>query len=83
MLDWPTACALPPVIDKAGVSTGVDQVYVVPVGTIPFVTLVGVAVKAVPPQIVLDIAFMYGFGLTVTVTVKVLPVLLPDNGVNV
>ena len=47
------------------------------------VTFTGVAVKAVPPQIVLLIAVMAGVGLIVTVTVKVAPIQLPDKGVTV
>ena len=42
----------------------------------PSVPFAGVAVKAVPPQIVLVIAVTYGVGFTVTVTVKVAPVQL-------
>ena len=49
----------------------------------PSVPFAGVAVKVVPPQIVLVIAVMAGVGVTVTVNVKVAPAQLPDNGVTV
>ena len=70
MLDAPLPVA-PPV--RPPVTTGTDQLYVVPDGTIPLVTVTGVAVKPVPPHMVVVIAVMAGVGFTVTVTVKVEP----------
>ena len=62
---------VPPVI--LPVTAGADQEYVVPAGTKPFVELAGVAVNAVPLQVVAVIFVTAGLGLTVTVTVKVAP----------
>ena len=73
--------ATPPV--SPPVTVGALQLYVVPAGTTPFVPFAGVAVNAVPLHTVAVIAFIDGFGLTVTVTVNVLPVQLPDVGVTV
>ena len=53
----------------AGVVT--VQVQVVPVGTTSGAVLVGVTVKVSPEQIVCVTSVMFGFGLTVTVMVKV------------
>jgi hypothetical protein len=47
------------------------------------VPLAGVTVNPVPPQVVVVIADIDGFGFNVTVTVKVPPVQLPDFGVTV
>jgi hypothetical protein len=55
----------------------------VPVGTTPFVPLAGVDVKATPLHTVLVIAVIEGFGLTVTVTVNVVPEQDPEVGVTV
>ena len=52
---------------------GADQLYVVPPGTIPFVTLAGVNVNVPPVHIVEDIPVIEADGLTVTVNVKVEP----------
>ena len=71
----------PPVI--APVTVGADQLYVVPVGTTPFVVLTGVELKATPLQTVVVIAVMAGFGLAVTVTVNGVPAQLPEVGVTV
>ena len=57
--------------------------YVVPAGTTPSVTFTGVAVNADALQVVAVMAVIDGFGLTVTVTVKVDPGQLPDVGVTV
>ena len=66
---------------------GADQLYVVPVGTIPLVTSTGDTVKAVALHTVLVMAVTAGFGLIVTVTVNVPPTQLPsatdDVGVTV
>ena len=56
---------------------GADHEYVVPDGTIPFVTFTGVTVKAPPPQAVAVMALTTGLGFTVTVTVNVEPTQLP------
>ena len=71
----------PPVI--APVTVGADQLYVVPVGTTPFVVLTGVELKATPLQTVLVIAVIEGFGFTVTVNVKGVPAHVPVVGVTV
>ena len=80
ILDAPLP-VVPPVM--LPVTDGAGQVYVVPVGTIPLVTSIGVDVKPVPPQVVEVIAVIAGFGFTVTVSVKVDPVQLPEVGVTV
>jgi hypothetical protein len=49
----------------------------------PLVTSTGVTVKAAPLQADPVIAVTAGFGFTVTVTVKLAPVHVPDNGVTV
>ena len=56
---------------------GADQLYVVPVGTIPLVTSTGVTVNPVPPHTVAVMAVTAGTGLTVTVNVKLDPAQLP------
>ena len=56
---------------------GDDHEYVVPEGTIPFVTSAGVTVKPLPPQAVAVMALITGLGFTVTVTVNVEPTQLP------
>ncbi len=63
--------------------TGIVQVYVVPEGTTPSVRLAGVIVNVLPLQIVEAWLFIAGIGLTVTVTVNVAPVQLPEIGVTV
>jgi hypothetical protein len=77
------ACAPLPVIDASGLRTGAPQVYVVPPGTVPSVPFAGAAVNV--PSLQMDVAMLLivGFGLTVMVTVKVLPVQLPVIGVTV
>jgi hypothetical protein len=70
-------------MEASGLRTGTPHVYVVPAGTIPLVTFAGAAVKVPPLHIVVVILLIPGFGLTVIVTVKVLPVHDPDNGVTV
>ena len=73
--------AAPPVIPP--VTVGAVQVYVVPAGTTPFVPFAGVTLNAMPLHTVAVIAVTEGFGLTVTVTVNVLPAHAPDVGVTV
>ena len=77
-----TAVALAPPV-RPPVTPGVDQLYKVPDGTIPFVILVGVTLNATPLQLTVLIAVITAVGLIVTVTVKAAPVQLPDNGVIV
>ena len=65
---------------------GDDHEYVVPDGTIPFVTSAGVTVKSLPPQAAAVMALTIGVGFTVTVTVNDAPTQLPevpDVGVTV
>jgi hypothetical protein len=80
---WPVACALPPVTAPAGLLTGFVHVYVVPAGTVLPLPSVGVTVKAVPLHMIAVWLVIDGFGLTVTVTVNVLPAQVPDVGVTV
>ncbi len=71
----------PPVIPP--VIVGVDQLYKVPAGTMPFVPFVGVAVKSTPLQATVVMAVITAAGFTFTVTVNVAPVQLPDTGVTI
>ena len=57
----------PPVTD------GVDQLYVVPPGIIPFIESEGVTANDAPLQIVVVIAVMLAAGLTETVSVNEMP----------
>ena len=57
---------VPPVIPP--VTTGADQLYVVPVGTNPFVTFVGVEVNDDPLQTVFVMGVIAGPGITVIVS---------------
>ena len=61
----------PPVIPP--VTVGVDQLYNVPTGTMPFTPLVGVTVNMTPLQVIAVIAVMLTEGFTETVTVNVMP----------
>ena len=61
---------------------GADQLYVVPTGTIPLVTFVGVTVKLTPLQLTAVIALITAAGFTVTVTENTTPVQLPLVGVT-
>ena len=54
-----------------------------PDGTTPLVPLAGVDVNPTALQAVLVMLVIAGVGLTVTVTVKVAPVQLPESGVTV
>ncbi len=71
---------VPPVI--APVTDGADQLYNVPDGITPFVTFVGVTVNNTPLQVTPVIAVIDADGFTVTVTVNVAPVQLPERGVT-
>lgn len=73
--------ASPPV--NPPVTTGAVQIYVVPAGTVPLVTLTGVTVKVPPLQITAVIGVTEGFGLIVTTIVNGVPVQVPDKGVTV
>ena len=83
MVPCAVLCALPPVNAPKGLITGALQVYCVPVGTVPLVPLAGVTLKAAPLHVLTVISLTAGFGFTVTVTVKVLPVHVPEVGVTV
>ena len=73
--------ACPPVTPP--VTDGADQVYKVPAGTIPLIPFVGVTVKLIPLQVIAVIAVTDAVEFTVTVTVNIAPVQLPDNGVTI
>ena len=70
----------PPVIPPVTVGRGHE--YVVPIGTNPLVVFVGDTVKPAPLHAEAVIVVIAGVGLTVKVTVNVLPVQLPANGVT-
>ncbi|CAA9203094.1 hypothetical protein FLACOL7796_04603 [Flavobacterium collinsii] len=72
---------VPEVIPVIPATTGADQLYVVPEGIIFPPPLVGVTTKLFPEQIVeACVVVILGFGLTVIVTVKLVPIQLPDAG---
>jgi hypothetical protein len=71
----------PPV--RPPVITGAGQLYIVPDGTIPLVTLAGVKANEPPLQIAAVIAVIEGSGSTVTVILNVAPAQPPDVGVTV
>ena len=60
---------VPPV--NPPVTLGALQLYVVPAGTIPFVTFVGVALNCTPLQVIAVIAVITAVGFIVTVKVNV------------
>ena len=62
---------------------GADHVYKVPEGITPFTPSVGVTVNETPLQVTVDIGVTVANGLTVTVTVNVAPIQLPDSGVTI
>ena len=64
-------------------TTGTDQLYNVPLGTIPLVRLVGVTVNNTPLQLTVVMSATTAVGVIVTVTVNEAPVQLPDIGVTV
>ena len=78
-LVWLTAPAIPvrPVAD------GADQLYNVPVGTIPLVTFDGVTVKLTPSQAVAVMPLINATGLTVTVSENTAPAQPPVTEVGV
>ena len=61
---------------------GVDQLYVVPTGTIPLVTFVGVTVKITPLQLTVVIKLITAAGFKVTVKENTAPIQLPLVGVT-
>ena len=76
-----TAVALAPPV-KPPVTPGTDQLYVVPAGTIPLVTSVGVTVNNTPLQLTVLIAVITAVAFNVTVTENTAPVQLPVIGVT-
>lgn len=71
----------PPV--KPPVTEGIDQLYVVPEGTMPFMGFTGVEVKLSPPQVVSTMLLMAGSGFTHKISVKESPLHEPDVGAMV
>ena len=65
------------------VTLGALQLYNVPAGTMPSVRFVGLTVNATPLQLTELIAVITAVGLIVIVTVNVVPVHDPDNGVTI
>ena len=68
---------MPPLIVPIGLLVGEVQVYVVPVGIILLLPLVGALVKLLPLQIVSVCGVTNGFGFTVTFTVNGNPTQFP------
>jgi len=64
------------------VPVGVDQLYVVPAGTVPFVPLDGVVLNIDPEHTVVLILVIAATGLIFTVTVNDAPEQLPDTGLT-
>ena len=73
--------AAPPVTPP--VTKGAAHEYVVAAGTIPFAPLSGAETNVPPLHISAVMSVIPGFGLTVTVTVNVEPIQVPDVGVTV
>ena len=71
----------PPVM--VPVTTGADQLYNVPMGTIPLIRSVGVTVNVTPLQLTVHMAVITAVRLIITVTVNVRPVQFPEVGVTV
>ena len=65
------------------VPVGVDQLYVVPAGTVPLVPFTGVVLNIAPEHTVVLIAVTLACGFIVTVTLNATPVQEPDLGVTV
>ena len=73
-------CAEAPVTEPAGLIVGVDQVYVVPVGTTSPEVLVGEIVNVEPLHIVVVFEDIAAFGFTVTwATFEVITPHPPDS----
>ena len=64
------------------VPAGVDQLYVVPAGTVPIVPFTGVVLNIAPEHTVVLIAVILACGFIVTVTLNTAPVTPFDNGVT-
>ncbi len=64
-------------------NVGSFQLYKLLIGTIPFVTLVGVTTNATPLHVTVVIAVTSGVGLSVTITVNAAPTQLLDCGITV
>ena len=79
IMDTPLADE-PPLIEP--VVAGADHVNVVPAGTIPLATFVGVTLNVTPLHVTLLIAVIAGVGLIFTVTLNTNPVQLPVIGVT-
>jgi hypothetical protein len=77
------AAELPEEVPVIPLTVGADHEYVVPVGTIFPVPLVGAILNDPAEQIVAVCAITFGFGFTVTVAAKLEPMQLPDVGVTV
>jgi hypothetical protein len=60
------------------VNDGNPHVYRVAIGTIPFVTLVGVTTNGTPLHVTVVIAVTSGVGFNVTITVNAAPTQLSD-----
>ena len=72
--------AMPP--DNPVTTVGAVHVYVVVAGTTPLVEFAGVAVNNAPLQAEVPIAFIAGFGFTVTVKLNGVPVHPAVTGVT-
>ena len=73
-------CVAPPVKLSP---VGADQVYTVPVGTMPLVTSVGVTLNSNPLQIVVLIGVTIALGFRLTVKENADPTQLPEVGVTI
>ena len=76
-----TPLPVPPPLNPP-VTLGALHAYVVPAGTIPFVTFTGVTLKNTPLHETPVIALITADGFTFTVNENTAPVQLPDNGVT-
>ncbi len=79
MIDTPLADEPP---FRLPVVLGADHVNVVPAGTIPLATFVGVTLNVTPLHVTLLIGVIAGVGLILTVTLNTNPVQLPVIGVT-
>jgi hypothetical protein len=77
------AAELPEAVPVIPLTVGADHEYVVPVGTIFPVPFIGVILKDPAEQIVAVWVLTFGFGSTVIVAAKLVPIQLPDVGVTV
>ena len=65
------------------VTLGALQLYRVPAGTMPSVTLVGVTVNDTPLQLTVVIGVITAVGFRLTVKLNELPIQLPVTGVTI